>query len=56
MQVIGVAVILAGIGVGWATMIYGWGLDPSNWPWIIFGTAGNILLAGLGQALIALDK
>lgn len=35
------------LGLGMMTMIYGWGLEPASWGWIIGGGIGSALLAGI---------
>lgn len=37
-------------------MIYGWGLTPENWLWIIGGGAASMLLVGISVALSEANK
>jgi hypothetical protein len=48
---IGFGFMLAGIAVGWAGMIYGWGITPVSWPWIVGASATSLILMGIGTAL-----
>lgn len=34
---------------GILVMIYGWGLTPVSWGWIIFGNIGIVLMAAILQ-------
>jgi len=47
--------MLGGIAVGWIGMIYGWGLTPQSWPWIIGASAASLLLVGAGQVVSGSD-
>jgi hypothetical protein len=47
---IGFGFMLAGIAVSWAGMIYGWGLTPVSWPWIVGSSAATLVLMGIGAA------
>ncbi len=49
MNWIAFAFMLAAAGLGWAVMIYGWGVQPESWAWIVGGTAGSVLLIGVGD-------
>lgn len=42
----------AGVGMGWMGMIYGWGLEPQSWPWIVGSTVGGIVLVAIGRAVV----
>jgi uncharacterized BrkB/YihY/UPF0761 family membrane protein len=44
-----VAVVVLSFTVGVLTMIYGWGLHPRSWSWIIGGAFAVALLAALVQ-------
>jgi len=33
------------------TMIYGWGLTPANWGWILFGYLATVILTLLSAAV-----
>lgn len=37
------------IGIGIAVMIYGWGLQPVSWGWILGGGIGGALVGALFQ-------
>lgn len=43
-------------GLGVAVMIYGWGLVPTSWPWIICGGIGGQLFLAIIQALVKEGK
>jgi len=51
MKLLGFGFMLAGIAVSWAGMIYGWGLTPISWPWIIGAAAGTLILMGIGSSV-----
>ena len=55
MKLIGTACLAGAFGIGWMVMIYGWGLVPVSWPWIIFGTLAAILVTGVGQLLMDME-
>jgi hypothetical protein len=42
-----------GIGASIAVCIYGWGLDPKSWWWII---GGHLLGQSVAHAVVALGK
>jgi hypothetical protein len=52
MKMIGFGLMLGAVAIGWAGMIYGWGLTPQSWPWIIGSSAASMVVLGLGQAII----
>lgn len=35
------------IGLGILIMIFGWGLEPISWGWVVWGNIGSALVAGL---------
>lgn len=37
------------IGIGILVMMFGWGLEPASWGWIIGGGIGGSLLGALFQ-------
>lgn len=51
MRIISTALMLAGIGLSWLVMIYGWGLEPRSWLWVFFGTLAAIFLVCSGMVL-----
>lgn len=53
MKLIGAALLASGFGIGWMVLMYGWGLTPVSWPWIIFGTLGAVVVTGVAQVLLA---
>lgn len=55
MKLIGFGLMMGGIAVGWLGMIYGWGLAPVSWPWIIGTSAAGMILVGAGQ-IVAEDR
>ena len=48
------SLILTGVAfcISFMVMIYGWGLEPQSWPWIIGGTIIAVLVAGIGRILL----
>jgi hypothetical protein len=40
---------LLSIGIGTAVMIYGWGVQPVSWGWILVGSIGGALIGALFQ-------
>lgn len=51
MNFIGFGFSLLGIGVGWLGMMFGWGLTPVSWPWIIGTSAASLICIGIGSAI-----
>lgn len=56
MRLISMAFLFASFGTSWLVMMFGWGLVPQSWPWIIFGTFMAILFAGTGQYIATLEQ
>lgn len=56
MNYIGFAFMVAGFSLSFATMIYGWGITPDNWLWIIFGTTGSVSLMGIANLFMGTEK
>jgi hypothetical protein len=56
MKLIGLAFMLASIACSWVAMVYGWGIQPESWPWIIGCSVAAIFLLGVGQAISDSDK
>lgn len=46
---VGSAITFSAVAASWAGMIYGWGLTPASWPWIIGSAIGSMILIGVGQ-------
>lgn len=38
-------------GLSLCVMLFGWGLKPESWGWVIWGNIGAILVSALIQAL-----
>ena len=38
--------------VGIFVMIYGWGIEPESYAWIVFGTTVQVIMAGLGSKVL----
>jgi hypothetical protein len=51
MKLIGLAFMLCSIATAWVAMIFGWGIEPQSWPWIIGCSIATIFFLGVGQAL-----
>ena len=51
MFIIQLCLYVLGFVVTIATMIYGWGLTPESWLWIIGGGAASSLLIAISLAL-----
>ena len=48
-----ILVLILGVGtfaLGLCIMMFGWGLEPESWPWIIFPWFGMLLLQITGQS------
>ena len=45
------ALLLAGFGIQLGVFVYGWGLDPVSWGWIIGGYVGSLIAFGTAQSL-----
>lgn len=51
MKFLAAGLLLGGISLSWLGMIYGWGLTPQSWPWIIGSAIGSMLLIGTAGAI-----
>lgn len=49
--ILAAAFYLAAFGIGWLVLMFGWGLEPQSWPWIIGGTFVSLICAGIGGIL-----
>lgn len=47
----GISVVLLAYTVGILVMIFGWGLTPVSWPWIIGGMTFSFLLFVIAEAI-----
>ena len=51
-----VSLFIIALGITVLVMIYGWGLTPKSWPWIIFGGIGARLIVAIMEAVVKADK
>lgn len=49
LSLVGAAITLSAYAATWVGMIYGWGLSPQSWPWIIGTAIGGMVLLGVGS-------
>lgn len=56
MNLIAMALWIVGIGFSWLTMIYGWGLEPKSWGWIIGGTGASLVAMGIATVINEIRK
>lgn len=49
MRNLSIAFTLVGISFMWGGLVFGWGLTPASWPWIIGCTCGSFLAYGFAQ-------
>lgn len=47
----GILMAVLAILLSIAVMIWGWGLEPQSWEWIIWGYIGTLFLATLGNII-----
>lgn len=40
-------------GLSLCVMLFGWGLEPKSWSWVIWGNIGAILVSAIIQAIAA---
>lgn len=55
MKLIGLGLSMSGVAVSYAGFIYGWGLTPLSWPWIIGASVVSLILVGCGQIVSGHD-
>ncbi len=48
---IAAGLFLAGFAINLGVMVYGWGLEPLSWAWIIGGYIGAILSMAIGSVI-----
>ena len=51
-----VFLLLAIFGVHLVTLMYGWGLEPQSWTWILGGFVLNLVLMGMMRGIKAETK
>lgn len=51
-----VSLSIIALGITVLVMIYGWGLTPKSWPWIILGGIGARLIVAIMEAVVKADK
>lgn len=53
MKLLSAAMLLTGVALGYIGLIYGWGLTPVSWPWIIGTSIASLICIGIGQVCAA---